>query len=339
MRLVIVGAGATGGFLGACLTRAGADVVLVARGPHLEAMQTHGLRVIDEQQEWTVHPRCTNDLAAIREADAVFLTVKAHSLPALAPRLSSDLPGSAVVVTAQNGIPWWYFQHAGGPLEGTRLETVDPGGIISANLDSQQIVGCVVYPATRLIGPGVIEHIEGTRFSLGELDGVRSERCRAIASVLTAAGLKCPVRPDIRSEIWLKLLGNIAFNPLSALTGATMAEIAAFTPTREIARVIMEETHSVIEALGADLPIGIDQRLAGAERVGAHMTSMLQDLESRRPLELEALVGAVLEIAALLGLSLPTLRCLYAATLLLDRTRRGEPSPTTSTGAPTGSRS
>jgi 2-dehydropantoate 2-reductase len=328
MRFAIIGAGATGGFLGACLARASEDVVLVARGTHLEAIQTGGLRVIGEQQDFTVYPTCTNDIAAIREAEVVFLAVKAYSLPTIAPELKSALGPHATVVTAQNGIPWWYFQRSGGPLVGTRLESIDPGGVLSTNLDAERIVGCVVYPATRLVAPGVIEHIEGTRFSIGELDGSRSERCRAIAVALTAAGLKCPIRTDIRGEIWLKLLGNIAFNPLSALTRGSLGQIASFPPTREIARAIMVETDCVAQELGVDVPIGIDQRLAGAERVGEHKTSMLQDLERGRPLELEALVGAVLEIGALLGLSLPTLRCVYASAKLLDRTLRGESSVT-----------
>jgi 2-dehydropantoate 2-reductase len=227
-------------------------------------------------------------------------------------------------VTAQNGIPWWYFQRYDGPLAGTRLETVDPGGVLSEAIEPERIVGCVVYPATRLVEPGVIEHVEGTRFSIGEPDGSRSERCRAVSAAIVKAGLKCPVRTDVRSEIWLKLLGNVAFNPLSALTRASMAQIAGFPPTREVARAIMAEAASVAQALRVELPIDIDQRLEGAEQVGEHKTSMLQDLESGRPLELEALVGAVLEIGELLALSLPMLRCVYAATKLLERLQRAE---------------
>jgi 2-dehydropantoate 2-reductase len=226
------------------------------------------------------------------------------------------------VVAAQNGIPWWYFERYQGPLAGTHLETLDADGTLARNIPAACIIGCVVYPATRLVAPGVVEHIEGTRFSIGEPDGTVTVRCKAIAAALTKAGLKCPIRTDIRSEIWLKLLGNVAFNPLSVLTRATMAAIARSTETRAVARAIMDEADAVARALGIRLPISIDQRLAGAEKVGEHKTSMLQDLESGRPLELEALVGAVLELGRLLHLEMPNLRCVYACAKLLDATLR-----------------
>lgn len=325
MRFAIVGAGATGGFLGAHLVRAGEDVVLIARGPHLAAMRSEGLRVRDAEGEFTVHPRCTDDLGAIGEADAVFLTIKAHSLIGMAPEIGASLGPTAAVVTAQNGIPWWYFHRDEGPLSGTRLESVDPGGVVSENIPSERIIGCVVYPATRLVAPGIVEHVEGTRFSIGELDGSRSERCRAISSTVARTGLRAPIRTHIRNEIWIKLLGNIAFNPISALTRATMAQTADMPETRALARRMMEEADSVARALGITLEIGVDQRLAGAEGVGEHKTSMLQDLESGRALELEPLLGAVLEIASHLDLELPSLQAVYACARLLDRTSRGVP--------------
>ena len=322
MKFVIVGAGATGAFLGARLARAGVDVTLVARGAHLAAMRERGVEVRDDGGSFVAHPPCTDDLSVVTEADAVFLTLKAHSLPDMAPRLGPLLGPDTAIVTGQNGIPWWYFERHGGPLDGTRLRTVDPGGIIATHIDARRVVGCVVYPATSIIAPGVIQHVEGNRFSLGELDGTTTERCRAIAAALIKGGLKAPIRPRIRDEIWLKLLGNVCFNPLSALTRATMVQIATDPEMRPVAQAMMEEADSVARALGIDLAIGVEQRLAGAEKVGAHKTSMLQDVESGRPLEVEALIGAVLEIATLLGLALPHLRTVYACARLLDENLR-----------------
>jgi 2-dehydropantoate 2-reductase len=319
VKLVVVGAGATGAFIGARLARAGADVTLVARGPHLAAMRRRGVEIRGDGDGFVAHPPCTDDLSVVAGADAVFLTLKAHGLTEMAPRLGPLLGPDTAVVTAQNGIPWWYFERHGGPLEGTRLRTVDPGGIIAAHLDARRVVGCVVYPATTIVAPGVVQHIEGNRFSLGELDGTTTERVRGIAAALIQGGLKAPIRPRIRDEIWLKLLGNVCFNPVSALTRATMVEIATDPEMRPVARAIMEEAEAVARALGIELPIGVEQRLAGAEKVGSHKTSMLQDVESGRPLEIEALVGAVLEIAGLLELSLPHLRTVYACARLLDR--------------------
>jgi 2-dehydropantoate 2-reductase len=322
VKFVIVGAGATGAFLGARLARAGVDVTLVARGAHLAAMRERGVEVRDDGGSFVAHPPCTDDLSVVTEADAVFLTLKAHSLPDMAPRLGPLLGPDTAIVTGQNGIPWWYFERHGGPLDGTRLRTVDPGGIIATHIDARRVVGCVVYPATSIIAPGVVQHVEGNRFSLGELDGTTTERCRAIAAALIKGGLKAPIRPRIRDEIWLKLLGNVCFNPLSALTRATMVQIATDPEMRPVAQAMMEEADSVARALGIDLAIGVEQRLAGAEKVGAHKTSMLQDVESGRPLEVEALIGAVLEIATLLGLSLPHLRTVYACARLLDENLR-----------------
>ncbi|MDQ3702450.1 MAG: 2-dehydropantoate 2-reductase [Chloroflexota bacterium] len=323
MKFAVVGAGATGGFLGAHLARAGERVTLVARGAHLEAMRTAGIRVVSPEGEFVAHPECTDDLAAVGEADVAFLTVKAHSLTDLAPRLGPLLGPQTAVVTAQNGIPWWYFEGHGGPLTGTRLETVDPGGLIAGSIESRRVLGCVVYPATRIISPGVIEHVEGNRFTVAELDDGRTARREAIAEALGRAGLKCPGRTRIRHEIWLKLLGNVAFNPISALTRATLLDIATLPETRATAHAVMEEVDRVARAVDVRLEFTVEQRLTGAERVGRHKTSMLQDVESGRPLEVEALVGAVVELADLLAIPVPHTRAVYACTKLLDRSLRG----------------
>jgi 2-dehydropantoate 2-reductase len=322
-RFAIVGAGATGGYLGACLARAGADVVLVARGPHLAAMRERGLTVREPNgSEFTARPECTDDLAvAVSSAEVIFVTLKAHSLPSVAPALGAALRPGATLVTAQNGIPWWYFQRYDGPLAGTRLETVDPGGVIAGHLPIESVLGCIVYPSTALPEPGVVEHLEGTRFSLGEPDGSRSERSAAIAKVLAGAGLKAPVQTRIRHEIWLKLLGNATFNPVSALTRATLAQMGSLPVVRELMRALMEEVDSVATGLGVAIEIGIERRLEAGFAVGEHKTSMLQDLELGRPLEVEALVGAVCELGDHLGLALPHLRSVYALAKLLDRVR------------------
>jgi 2-dehydropantoate 2-reductase len=323
VRLVVVGAGATGGFLGGFLARAGHEVTLVARGAHLEAMRRRGLVVRSAGEEFTVRPGCTDDLGVVGEAEAAFLAVKAHAVAPIAPRLGKSLGPDTALVTLQNGIPWWYFQRHGGPLQGTRLETVDPDGVIERHLDTRHLVGAVVYPATRIVEPGVIEHIEGKRFTIGEPDGSRSRRCQAIAGALVDSGLKCPVRADIRKEIWLKLVGNAVLNPLSALTRASLAAIAADPGTRAVALAAMREAVGVAAAVGVELDLSVEQRLEGAARVGEHKTSMLQDVEAGRPLEVDALAGAVVEIGHLVGLELPRLAMLYACAKLLDRGLRG----------------
>jgi 2-dehydropantoate 2-reductase len=322
MKFAIVGAGATGAFLGARLARAGEDVTLIARGAHLAAMRARGLRVHQAGEEFVVHPACTDDLAAAGQADVAFLTVKSYALPEIAPRLGEVLGPETAVVSAQNGIPWWYFEGFGGPLDGLRLETVDPGGVIARSIEPRRLVGCVVWPATRLVEPGAIKHIEGTRFTIGEPDGSRSERCEAISEALGRAGLKSPVSRRIRHDIWFKLLGNVAFNPISALTRATMVEIATNSESRAVARACMAEADSVARALGEELEITVDQRLAGGEKVGPHKTSMLQDVESGRRLEVDALVGAVVEIADRLRIPVLHLRTVYACVRLLDQSLR-----------------
>ena len=322
MKFAVVGAGATGGFLGGFLARAGHDVTLVARGAHLEAMRRDGLRVRTADGEFTVRPRCTDDVGAVAGAEVAFLAVKAHAVAAMAGPLGAAVGSDGTLVTLQNGIPWWYFERLGGPLDGTRLESVDPGGVIAGHVDPLSIVGAVTYPATRIVEPGVVEHVEGTRFSIGELDGGRSERCRAISGALVESGLKCPVRTDIRKDLWLKLIGNAVFNPLSALTRASLTAIATEPGTRELALAMMREAVRVAEAVGVELDLTVEQRLDGAARVGEHKTSMLQDVESGRPLEIDALVGAVVEIGRLVGLELPRLETVYACVKLLDGTLR-----------------
>jgi 2-dehydropantoate 2-reductase len=321
VRIVIVGAGAIGGYIGARLTKVGADVVLFARGPHLRAMRERGLRVISPDGNFTVTPDIASDLAAIGQADVVVLGVKAHSLTTLAPQIRPLLGSETVVVSTQNGIPWWYFQGHGGELEGLRLERVDPGGVIASAIEPGRVIGSLAYFSADVAEPGVIHHTEGNRISFGEPDGTRSDRCRAIAAALIAAGFRCPVTTRFRQEIWVKLLGNVAFNPISALTGGTLEELARHPDVSRVIREVMAETESVAARLDIELPISIEQRMAGAEKVGAHKTSMLQDLEAGRPMEIEAVVGAVVELGERLGVAMPATRAVYACVKLLDERR------------------
>ena len=317
MRIAILGAGATGGFLGARLAKAGTEVVLIARGPHLHAMRESGLRLIEADGETTVPVEATDDLAAIRSSDFVFVTLKAHSVPAMAEGLAANLGHDAAVVSAQNGIPWWYFQRHGGELEGTHLETVDPGGMVARTIDPKRVIGCIVYSATTVVGPGVVQHVEGERFSLGELDGIQTERIAKLSGLLTGAGLKAPVQPRLRQELWVKLMGNAVFNPLSVLTRATLGQMAESPVLAPVVRGAMEEVDTVAARLGIAIPVSIDQRIRGAARVGAHKTSMLQDLESGRPLEIDAITGSVVELAGRLGVPVPHLETIYASVKVL----------------------
>jgi len=317
VRIAILGAGATGGFLGARLAKAGTEVVLIARGPHLHAMRESGLRLIEADGETTVPVEATDDLAAIRSSDFVFVTLKAHSVPAMAEGLAANLGHDAAVVSAQNGIPWWYFQRHGGELEGTHLETVDPGGMIGRTIDPKRVIGCIVYSATTVVGPGVVQHVEGERFSLGELDGSQTERIARLSGLLTGAGLKAPVQPRIRQELWVKLMGNAVFNPLSALTRASLGDMAESPVLAPVVRAAMEEVDAVAARLGIAIPVSIEQRVRGAARVGAHKTSMLQDLESGRPLEIDAITGSVVELAGRLGVPVPHLETIYASVKVL----------------------
>lgn len=322
MRFAIVGAGAIGAFAGAMLARSGEDVTLIARGPHLLAMQRYGVRVRGEIGEFAVHPTATDDPAAVGPVDVVLLTLKAHSLTAMAPRLAPLMGPDTCVLSAQNGIPWWYFYHHGGEWEGTHLETVDPGAVIGQSMDPSRVIGCVVYPSTTIVEPGIVWHIEGTRFAIGEPDGSKSERCRRIADSFIKAGLRCPIRTNIRHDMWVKLMGNVAYNPISALTRATLIEIVQCPETRELAAAIMAEAESVAGKLGIDVGVSIEQRLEGAQKVGHHKTSMLQDVETGRPMELEAIVGAVVELGNKMGLSLPYTNSVYACVKLLEQSTK-----------------
>ena len=327
MKIVIVGAGAIGGYIGAQLTRVGADVVLVARGPHLRAMQERGLQVRSPEGDFEVRPKLAPDVSSVGRAEVVFLGVKAHSLTPIAPTLAPLLGPDTIVVSTQNGIPWWYFQNLGGEFDGLRLERVDPGGAIAAAIESRRVVGSLAYFATDLAAPGVIYHTEGNRISFGEPDGSRSERARAIAEALIAAGFRCPVTTRMRHEIWVKLIGNVAFNPISALTGGTLEELARDPEVAPTVRTIMAETEAVAARLGIELPISIDQRMAGAEKVGAHKTSMLQDYEAGRPMEIEAVVGAVVELGDRVGVPMPATKAVYGCARMLDAHRAQRMAP------------
>jgi 2-dehydropantoate 2-reductase len=332
VKIVIAGAGAIGGYIGARLAKAGADVVLFARGPHLQAMRERGLRVVSADGDFEVRPEVTGDLSTIGTADVVILGVKAHGLTALAPSLRQLYTPDTVVVSTQNGIPWWYFQGHGGELDGLRLEHVDPGGVIARAIEPERVVGSLAYFATDIAEPGVIHHTEGNKLSLGEPNGTRSDRTKAIAEALIAGGLRCPVSTRFRHEIWVKLLGNVAFNPISALTGGTLEQLVRHSGTAALVREIMAETEAVATKLGIELSISIDQRMAGAEKVGAHKTSMLQDYEAGRPMELEAVVGAVIELGDRLGVPTPATRAMYACARFLDDARGAQRAPRTEVG-------
>jgi 2-dehydropantoate 2-reductase len=317
MRFLIAGAGAIGAYIGARMAQAGFEVTLFARGPHLRAMQEHGVQVKSPEGDFVARPTIASSLEAVGPVDVIFLGVKAHGLPQLAPHLKPVLGPETTVVSTQNGIPWWYFQGFGGEFEGLRLERVDPGGVISSAIEARRVVGSIVYFSTEIPSPGVIQHIEGNRISLGEPDGSRSDRCRRIAEALIASGLRCPVTTRIRHEIWVKVLGNASLNPVSALTRATLVQMVRDPGVCSVIRHIMQEVESVSRKLGMDLPVSIEQRIAGAEKVGEHKTSMLQDLEAGRPMELEALVGAVVELGERVGLPMSCTRTVYSCTKLL----------------------
>ncbi|CAN5226076.1 2-dehydropantoate 2-reductase [soil metagenome] len=308
MKICVFGAGAIGGYVAAKLAAAGRiRPNLVARGAHLDAIRANGLTLIENGVETKADVAAESDAARFGVQDYVLLALKAHSvapaLDALAPLLG---PGTAVV-TMQNGVPWWYFHRCGGPLEGTRIAAVDPGGAIWQRIGPERAIGCVVYPAAEVEAPGVIRHVSGTRFTLGEPTGEQTARVTALAAELVAAGLQAPVRADIRSEIWVKLWGNLSFNPLSALTGQTLEQIGADQATRGVARAMMGEAQAIAEKLGVRFPIDVDRRIEGAGKVGAHKTSMLQDLERGRPLEIDALVAAVQELGRLTATPTPTI--------------------------------
>jgi 2-dehydropantoate 2-reductase len=320
MKIAIFGAGAIGGYLAVKLHRAGAEVAIIARGPHLDAIRRNGLTLRSGTDSTIVHPFATDDPAAAGIQDYVFVTLKAHSLPAAAPQIARLMGPDSTLVTGINGVPYWYFYGLESPWRDRTLESVDPGGTLWRTLPPRQAVGSVVYPAAEIVEPGVVDHSYGDRITLGEPDGSRSPRVDALSKMMIRAGLKSPVRPRIRDEIWVKLWGNLAFNPLSALTGATLDRLAGDPDLREVARGMMREGQAVAEALGVEFAIDVDRRIDGAGEVGAHKTSMLQDLERGRPMEIDALLGAVVELGGITGRDTPLCRAVLA--LVRERARQ-----------------
>jgi len=324
MKIAIVGAGSIGGYLGARLSLAGEEVTFIARGANLDVIRRDGFKLIEEDGSEHIARHCmATTFEDCGPQDAVFLAVKAHQVTPLVAGLKRLLTGDTVLLTLQNGIPWWYFQKLGGAFDGRPVRAADPDGSIAATVENERIIGSVVYPASELLAPGVVKIIEGNRFTLGEPDGSKSERVQRLSAALVRAGFKAPITTDIRSEIWLKLWGNMVFNPVSALTHATLAGICGFEPTRSLAAAVMQESRAVAEKLGVRFRVSIDKRIAGAAAVGEHKTSMLQDVEAGRPLEIEALMGSVVELARLVELPTPHVDAVYAVTSLLARTLNG----------------
>jgi 2-dehydropantoate 2-reductase len=319
MKVCVVGAGAIGGYVGALLAEAGIDVSLIARGPHLAAMRTNGLKLLIGDGEVHVRPQCTDDPSELGPQDYVIIALKAHSVPPMVERLVPLLGPETAVVTAMNGIPWWYFHKLGGPFEGFRLETVDPGGMQWSHLGPERAIGAVLYQACAIAAPGVIRHTFGDRLPLGEPDGSRSERCQRLSKAMIGAGIKAPVRRCIRDDIWMKLWGNLSFNPVSALTHATMATIGGDPGTGAVVRAMMVEAQGVAEALGVRFAIGVDERIESGRSVGAHRTSMLQDLDAGRPMEIDALIGVIRELGEMVAVPTPTIDTIHA--LVVQRAR------------------
>ncbi len=326
VKVSVVGAGAIGGYMAVRLARAGHDVSVIARGPHLAAIRANGLKLIERDENGADSETVASNLTAtdrIRDLDThdvVLLALKAHQIAAVVDDLPAIVGPETCLVTLQNGIPWWYFQKLQSPWAGRVVETVDPGGVLFNAIDPDRIIGCIAYPAATLPEPGVIRHIEGNRFPVGELDNSESERLARVSALFAEAGFKSRVLTDIRSEIWLKLWGNLTFNPISALTHATLVDICQFPATRSLAAAMMTEAQEIGERLGATFRVPMERRIAGAEGVGKHKTSMLQDVEVGKPLEIDGMLGAVIELAEMTGVEVPTLRALYACVSLLSKT-------------------
>ena len=325
MKVCIVGAGAIGGFLGARLSLAGEDVTFIARGANLEAIRAGGMRVLYPDREDVARDvRAFSDFEAAGTFDLVVITLKAHQLAAAAARIESLCDANTVVMPLQNGIPFWYFNGHGGAHAGRAVESVDPGGVIRDAIAQRRIVGGVVFIASQRVGPGVVRYMGNNRFSLGELDGSHSPRITRISEAFVRAGFEAPILDDIRSEIWLKVWGNASFNPISALTHAALSDICTDADGRDLVARMMAETQAVGEKFGVTFRLTIDKRIEGAERVGRHKTSMLQDVEAGQALEIDALVGSVVELGALVGVPTPTVRAIYQAAKLLDRSMRAQ---------------
>jgi 2-dehydropantoate 2-reductase len=317
MKVAVVGAGAIGAYVGAALHRGGAEVHLLARGAQLAALRERGVTVLSPRGDFSAHPHATGDPAEIGPADIVFLGLKAYSYADAGPLLAPLLRPGTGVVAAQNGIPWWYFHGMPGPYQGRRVEAADPDGAVSAVIPPEAAIGCVVYCSAEIEAPGVVRHVEGTRFSIGEPDGTISERCTGFSRAMAAGGLKCPVEKDLRADIWLKLLGNVAFNPVSVLTRATMGEIARHPGTRQLVLNMMYETAEIAARLGSPPKISVERRFDGAAKVGDHKTSMLMDFEAGKPLETDVLLKAPVELGRLVGGPAPTLEMVHALIDLL----------------------
>ena len=322
MKIAVVGAGAIGGYLGTKLALAGEDVTFIARNKNLAAINAKGfrLKLEDGSEQHAANVRAVQDMADAGVQDAVLLTLKAHQVRDVLPDLRALFGPHTMVVSMLNGVPWWYFHKLAGPYVGRQLDSVDPGGVIASHIEPGRVIGSVVYPAAELVEPGVVRVIEGNRFTLGEPDGTRSPRIEALSQAMMRAGFKSPIAKDIRAEIWVKLWGNLSFNPISALTHATLQDICRHLPSRELAAKMMREGQAVAEALGIGFKISLEQRMAGAEAVGAHKTSMLQDVEHGRALELDALVGSVIELGRITGTPTPNIEAIYAAASLLSKT-------------------
>jgi len=320
MKICVVGAGAIGGLVAAKLAALGHEVSVVVRGPHLAAIREKGLTLQQAGSEQTFQVRATDRMAELGPQDLIIIGLKAHQVGGVAADIKGLCGPSTVVVTAQNGIPWWYFFKTGGPHEGTVLESVDPGGVIAKTIEVDRVLGSIIYPAADIVSPGVIRHIEGDRISLGEIDGSDTERLRSTVKLFRDAGFKVRVSSDLRAELWVKLWGNCTFNPISALTHATLVDLIQFPATRALVERMMREAQEIGQKLGVRFPVTLEKRIAGGEAVGKHKTSMLQDVESGRPLELEALVGSVLELGRITGVPTPNLTAVYACVALLAKT-------------------
>ena len=321
MKVCIVGAGAIGGYMAVRIANARHDVSVIARGPHLAAIKSRGMKLIEGNDEFVAENlTATEFVGELGPMDVVLLALKAHQIAPIVNDMSVLFGPNTVIVTLQNGIPWWYFQNFVGDYANRVVETVDPGGLLFNSIDPDRLIGCIAYPATTISKPGVIQHIEGNRFPVGELRSMKTERVQMVSDLFTESGFKSRILDDIRSEIWLKLWGNLTFNPISALSHSTLADICQFPLTRQLAATMMTEAQTVGERLGAHFRIPMEKRIAGAESVGKHKTSMLQDVEAGKPMEIESMLGAVIELAEVTGIQTPTLKAIYACVSLLDKT-------------------